>query len=403
MTRRIVLLILLTLAAPIALSARAQTTLLPSNPAFVGPPAPTQPALRVTLSHPIYRIHIDPKTGTPRMPADVSANAAALNWPSGVPIPTTFTWRVYLDWDFDAYPTHHRINKETFVQSSPLKVNLDGEVRGGQLTVIAKTLLNGQEICGQAKAQVLGENPPRKLILKAFPRSRFGLIASKIGMAESGLRQFTSPRGLDPGGTPVLSRTNDVGIMQINAPSGAITSADQVWDWRANVQRGLEMLRGKQRTSFLAYRHADGVRRVQEDCSFQVSCLNCVRLLFGMRCLHVPTVKPLSDRPGSGKQPDETDPDHLGLSQWERDSIRRYNGGREYAFEVTPDLITWSILQSGWQIDSTRGGISPRSGDPGYVTHVLHAQSGLRLPPPPKPKPAHSKARHSRHRRAHHS
>ncbi len=399
MIRRLVFCLLLALGMSALPPASAQERFGPF-PGGTSPQVPaTFPAIQVTLSRPVYYIHIDPKTGVPQMPKDVAATAQALNWPGGVPVPTTFTWRVYLDWDFDAYPTHHRINNETFQQPSPLKVNLNGEVRGGMLTVIAKALLNGQEVCGQARATVLGENPPRKLVLKAFPRSRFGLIASKIGTAESGLRQFTPARGLDPGGTPMISRTNDVGMMQINAPSGAITSADQVWDWRANVQRGLEMLRGKQRTTFLAYRHAIGLQRVQEDCSFQVACLNCVRVICGLPCLDVPPVFPISAAPGSGKLPDEPDPDHLSLSQWERDAIRRYNGGREYAFVVTPDLVTLTILKAGWEIDLTRGGISERSGDPNYVTHVLNARSGLVLPPPHKPAPA--KHRHTKRRHAH--
>jgi hypothetical protein len=366
-------------------------------PAFASGPYPT---IRVTLPKTDYRIRIDPKTGTPQMPKDIVATAAVQNWPADAPVPTVFTWRVYLDWDFPAYPTHHRINNQTFTQASPLKVNLDGEIRGGLLTVVAKALLNGQEVCGQAHATILGENPPRKTVLRAYPRSRFGLIASKVGTAESGLRQFTSPNGLDPGGWPLVSRTNDVGIMQLNAPSGAISSADQVWDWRANVQRGLEMLRGKQRNVVvLASRHAVGLHRVPEECGTQMAMLNCARMLLGLSCLPPPSVPPLSDKAGSGALPGEADPDKLALSQVEREAIRRYNGGREYAYVIQPDPTTLGIQRAEWQIDPTRGGIRPTSGDPNYVRKVLLARSGLTLPPPPKPKSAHSHRSHRRHKR----
>jgi hypothetical protein len=78
--------------------------------------------------------------------------------------------------------------------------------------------------------------------------------------------------------------------------------------------------------------------------------------------------------------------DHLKLTQSERDMIRRYNGGSEYAYLVTLRPDTPYPVSIGWEIDPTRGGIRPKSGDPDYVQHVLRAQSGLTLPPPPKPK-----------------
>src|SRR5579871_1667341 len=189
----------------------------------------SRPLIQVSLSRPIYRIHIDAKTGAPQMPKDVTATAEVVNWPAGLERPQDFTWHVFLDWDFKPCPTHHSISDRTFTHSSPLKVDFGNEIRGGTLTVFAKTWLNGQEIWGKAHALVLGENPSRRTILRAFPPNRFGLLASKIGMVESDLCQFTAANGVDPGGMPVLSRTNDVGMMQLNAPTGSITSADQVW------------------------------------------------------------------------------------------------------------------------------------------------------------------------------
>src|SRR5258708_33067564 len=107
-----------------------------------------------------------------------------------------------------------------------------------------------------AEGDVLADTPPREVVLRAFPPNRFGLIASKIGMAESGLCQFTCPslKTGDPGGLPVVSYSKDVGMMQLNAPTGSITSDDQVWDWRAQSRRGPEMLGGKRGPADLASR-----------------------------------------------------------------------------------------------------------------------------------------------------
>jgi hypothetical protein len=258
--------------------------------------------------------------------------------------------------------------------------------------VFAKTFLNGQEIMGQAQALVLGENPSREVVLKAFPPNRFGLLASKIGMAESSLRHFSPGDERSQEGFPLLSRSNDVGLMQLNPPSGGLTSADQVWDWRANLQRGLEMFVGKRQISFRASRHATGRGWIRgpDEGLLSLGGLNAVRTLLGMDCLPPPIIPQLSQVPGSGLLPGEEDPDKLVISQLEREAIRRYNGGREYTFVVVPDLVTLGITGMGWQIDPLRGGVAAESGDPSYVRRVLAARSGFVIPSPPKvqkPKP----------------
>ena len=373
---------------------------VPKRPVTVmGPPSPTfetnLPKIEVVLSRPVYVIRSDPKTGKPIMPTDVIALARPIAWPLTTAPPASFTWQVFLDWDFKPYPTHHSIQSRTITQSSPLKVNFGEEIRGGTLTVVAKTQFNGREISGQAYGRVLGENPNHAFVLSAFPNSRFGLIASKIGMAESGLMQF----GKD--GFPSISHTNDVGMMQINAPSGAVTSADEVWDWRANLRRGLQMLQGKRQITVLASRHAVNLRRDIDltDPNFQtLAYLNCARLLLGLAPTSVPSPPELSEKRGSGCMPGDPDPDRLALSQIERESIRRYNGGREYVYRFVPDPRTLELVPAGWDIDTTRGGVRAKSGDPDYVRHVLNARSGFKLPDPPK-----TKKKHHGRRRHHHS
>ena len=324
------------------------------------------------------------------MPKDVMATAALMNWPEGATKPTAFLWRATLDWKmpgWEGFETRHPIDEKVFTAASPFRPDLSGAVRGGILTVYAKATLRGQEIFGLARASVVGFNPSRGAVLAAFPVSRFGLIASKIGTAESGLRQFTASTPTVPGGQPLVSSSGDVGMMQLNAPTGAITSSDQVWDWRQNVRRGLEMLAGKGRTSVTVARNGigRGWQRPSEGGLLCLANLNAVRLMIGLAPLPAPEAPPLSALPGSGLLPGEADPDHLALSQIERDAIRRYNGGREYAFTITPNPDTLGIARAGWEIDPTRGGIRATSGAPNYVTRALEARSGM-IYPPPKPK-----------------
>lgn len=383
--------------ALVSVGAAAQETL--DKPVVVTPAASViarpLPILRVRLSSDVYRIRCDAKTGEAAMPKDVVAKAELVDWPADIPPPTTFSWHVFLDWDFKPYPTHHPINDLKFEHPSPFPVNLSSKVCGGRLKVIAKTLFEGREVIGFALADVLGENPPRAAVLRAFPPNRFGLLASKIGMAESGLRQFDPVTGL-----PSVSRTNDVGMMQLNAPSQAITAPEQVWDWHANLKRGLEMMEDKRRVTVLASRgDVDRHSSLREAVTGyeDVACINFMRWYLGMAVLPPPGIPELSTKPGSGMLPDDPDPDKVALSQVERDLIRRYNGGREYTLALTADPTTLGISRVDWQVDPTRGGIRARSGDPDYVRHVLNARSGFVIPQPPKP----AVAKHHRLRRRH--
>jgi hypothetical protein len=365
----------------------------PLEPAYVQPippdetPLPGVPGIRVTLPHRRYHIKLDPKTGEPHMPTDITAMAEVCNWPSGMTLPTTFQWHVTLEWNYPKYPTHHNIGALIYQGASPCHVDFGSQVRGGLLMVAVSTILKGHMVVGRAYAEIGGENPTHEMVLRAFPRTRFGLIASKIGMAESDFQQFMPACGDEPGGRPYMSRTNDVGIMQLNAPTGSVTSEDQIWDWRANVRRGMEELADKGRVTALASRYAPVRDRLPADASEQFACINLLRLCMGLTALDPPPALPLSDKSGSGILPTDPDVDHLRLSQYERDAIRRYNGGSEYAYNITLRPDTPYPLSIGWEIDPTRGGVRPTAGDPDYVVHVLRAHSGLTLPSPPQPKP----------------
>jgi hypothetical protein len=341
---------------------------------------PPSVQVRVTLTSPVYHIQIHPRTFAPYMPKNVIAKAEIVGLPAGTVPPTEFTWRVMLDWNNPAFPTHHSLGNRTFQHTSPFKVDFGNEIRGGTLKVFAKTLIEGQEVSGVAIAQVVGSNPPRRAVYKLLPSNRTGLLLSKIAVVESGVKQFTEPDGL-----PKESITHDFGLMQLNAKWGAVTSADQIWDWRENVRRGIEMFTGKRRTSIVASRSIAG-RRVDEDlpasAATTLGVLNIARSLLDLPQLAPPTLPMLSETPGSGIEAGENDRDKLNLTQLERDAVRRYNGGREYAYVLTPDWNTLEVTAAGWQVDPTRGGISPRSGDLHYVTKVIQADSGFVIPPP---------------------
>ena len=328
-------LVFATFACAASVQAQTRPVLGPLTPQV----AQNTPQIRVTLTHPVYLIHHDPKTGAPFMPKDVIATAQCLHFPLGTILPNVFTWHTTLEWSIKGYGTKHMIGSRYLPHSSPYSIPLDEQIRGGTLTVVAKASVGGKEYIGVAQAKVLADNPPRSAIFARLPHNRWGLLASKIGMAESGLKQFAVAKR-EIGGFPEVSSTRDIGVMQLNAPSGAITSEDQVWDWRENVKQGLLMLEGKRRTSQLAYRAGNprtGFRTATPIGGSALANVNVARALLGLGNAEVPAVNnpaPLLTAPGSGLCPGDPDPDKLQLTQIERDAIRRYNGGREYS--LTP-------------------------------------------------------------------
>ncbi|MDE2126708.1 MAG: hypothetical protein KGJ62_08970 [Armatimonadetes bacterium] len=324
--------------------------------------------LIVGLSQHVFHIRIDPDTGAPLMPRNARA-FVRLAAPAVGPAPV-YTWRILLTWSTAGVSTASSLAQRTFQSASPFRLPFGSEIRGGTLTVYASTQHGGETCWGEARAKVVADNPDQDQVLKAYPASRLGLIASKIGEAESGLHQFT------PAGLPLVSATFDVGLMQLNAPTGGLSSPDQVWDWRANVARGIRILEAKRSYTQLASRHAPpGFRSVRPDASSEY-WLSMVRTMCGRAPAVADSVPTLSSEPGSGMLPGEPDPDHLDISQVEREEIRRYNGGDEYRLER---VAVGSESSWQWVIDPTRGGIAPGRGDPHYVDHVLLARSGFRL------------------------
>ncbi len=390
--------------AAASLPGKAQS--VPQMEPFLPSAVQSLPQIRAAFSQPVYVIHHDPATGAPLMPKNVVASAQCVNFPPGTVLPSEFIWHTTLQWNIPGFSTKHAIGSRFVTHASPYPMDLSEQVRGGTLVVVAKATIGGKQYLGWAQAKVMADNPPRRAIFARLPKNRWGLIASKIGMVESGLRQFSVSKG-QPGGMPEVSTTRDIGLMQLNAPSGAITSEEQVWDWRENLKQGLQMLEGKHRTSQLAYRAGNfrnGFRVSTPIGGSALASVNVARALVGLPDAQVPAVSGvvanLSNAPGSGILPGDPDPDKLSLSQIERDAIRRYNGGREYSLTPVIDPSTLGVKTVSWLVDPTRGGINHRSGNPHYVLDVLKARSGFQLPAPVKPKAKKAKTS-LRHKRRH--
>ncbi len=342
--------------------------------------AKSVPSVDVRLSKPVYYITINPQTGAPEMPGNVSAAAVCPN--SNHPI--IYTWHASLDWNFPAFPTHHSIGNRSYLQSSPLRLDFGNEIRGGTLTITASALIDGHRVQGTARAQVLAANPAYRQVINAFPLNRFGIIASKIGVWESGMKQFNLMTAKHSAGLPYTSLTKDVGMMQLNAACGSLSTPEQVWDWRANLRRGLEILASKFEAS-RNYPVEIASQRITEN-RISRSSLPSRHVSSRFRQFNTKVNEGLSAKFGSGQQKGDLDVDHLFLSAWERDAIRRYNGGREYSCKVQRDSFTGQIKIGDWEADATRGGIKPSCGDREYVRHVLGSRSGLilLLPKPPR-------------------
>jgi hypothetical protein len=103
------------------------------------------------------------------------------------------------------------------------------QIRGGTLSVVVATTLQGQRVTGKAVAEIRGTNPSTTLIrAEAVPE-----ILMKLMKLESSLRQFRTTHSR--AGYPVFSHDGfgGVGLGQITHPR---PTDDEVWDWKANVK-----------------------------------------------------------------------------------------------------------------------------------------------------------------------
>ena len=113
------------------------------------------------------------------------------------------------------------------------------KIRGGNLTLAARgRLKTGELVESIFRGRIVGTDPGQALI-----RAEIGDdLLRRIARHESGMQQFETDRNPTKGIVPVFNRGRDggAGACQVTPPT-----ADDIWDWRANVRSGKRMLNEK--------------------------------------------------------------------------------------------------------------------------------------------------------------
>jgi len=121
-----------------------------------------------------------------------------------------------------------------------------GAVRGGDLTIQVTVQTGAGSVIGFSDGlRIVGTNPSTGALLReAIMTDAF----KRLMRLESGLRQFK------PACCPFFSndQLGGVGLCQITVPP---PTDDQVWNWKANLQRGLELYRQKEAAARAYPRH----------------------------------------------------------------------------------------------------------------------------------------------------
>lgn len=170
-------------------------------------------------------------------------------------------------------------------------------LRGGDLIVTVKYFSNTEDI---EPYYILGTNPGKALI-EAFLTDK---TAQGLACVESRWKQFEA--GREGGvGVPLIGQSNingqwkkngGVGIMQLYDPE---PTAEDVWNWKANIRDGIALLNQKRET-------ASGLHRRK------LKAINNVRKKKGLPICSIDAIPPLN------------------AEQLEREAIRRYNSGSLY-------------------------------------------------------------------------
>ena len=114
-------------------------------------------------------------------------------------------------------------------------------VRGGNLTLIPKAVINGQLNLAVTEGLVIkGKNPLRSDVQALLGTDTL----RKIACHESGQRQFEAAPDGGVTSCPLFShdRLGGVGIMQITYPA---PEEEEVWDWTKNVAKGKQIFNEK--------------------------------------------------------------------------------------------------------------------------------------------------------------
>ena len=169
---------------------------------------------------------------------------------------TAFTWTVRLRFQASDCPNGP---SRTIVHPDIVQTVIGGNftipftrVRGGQLSIMVQATVAGQRLQAQSSnLRIVGTNPPLESIRASLPHDTLRRIARhESGVHPPGGGSAGPPRqfsGKAEGGTspwPLFSgdKLGGVGIMQITDPT---STDDEVWDWTANVARGIHVFNQK--------------------------------------------------------------------------------------------------------------------------------------------------------------
>jgi hypothetical protein len=315
-------------------------------------------------------------TDEPRMPAITAT--ALFQGGSG----TVTEWDVSVNFlanDCPPFGPHNLKTTFQFSQAGGNEITTDafGDViRGGSIIFSAKGTVNGCTVSGYGGHGLAGTNPKRTDIqaeleneLQDQPELKYPL--QRIACKESGQRQFNAA---PDGGTaycPLFGPGGKVGIMQIAKPT-----ADEVWNWRKNVAKGVEKFKAIVKAAEAYPSKVEGTDEFKN----LVSDYNAKRQAQGLDPLEQIVVPAFTK--GDFKE---------DLGQLELDAIRGYDGwGKEieadrfglglHEFRVAVDLIDGQeVLRVNANEETLQGTavwepvpVTDRHmGRPNYVNEVL--------------------------------
>ena len=263
----------------------------------------------VKIDKPKMGDHLDMQADPPQMP-QVMAAAKIVGIDPDPTATTQFTWTVMLSLDTSQCPhgaggmlTHPDIHATvTGGDYMPMFQQLNS----GDLKFKAEATIDGDTDDDKVEGvDVRGTNPPNASIHARMPHDTLARIACQ----ESRFRQYNAAAGGGMAKCPLFSADNlgGAGVMQITRPA---PTRDEVFDWRANVDRGIAIF-GQKATSAGNY-----AGRLAGSAGFQnlVAQFNQAR-----QAMHLPAITITVPAFTSGDF-------DSNLMQLERDSIRGYNG-----------------------------------------------------------------------------
>lgn len=161
----------------------------------------------------------------------IGGPVSVIEWQASVGIPK-----------FDDCPPNGPLDLDTTVDLAPagsgdrITLDLTSVINGGGIYISVRGVVNGCERLGGASEGINGTNPQRSDIQAALPHDTL----RRIACLESGQRQFDCPPDGGVDFCPLFGLGGKVGIMQIPEPT-----AEEVWNWRANVAKGIEIFQEK--------------------------------------------------------------------------------------------------------------------------------------------------------------